>query len=150
MIENWPCGSGEKDFKHLQCIFCYFLIIYPWKKVLHINKFELPLPKYALYQVWLKLAESFSKKYFVSVFSLFRCNPSFKKQKQNLNPLHPRMLSGKFGWNWPSGSYEKMKTWTVYRDRWTKAFRKAHSCFQLRWAYTRSMDHITFVQKKKL
>ena len=22
----------------------------------------------------------------------------------NLNPLHPRMICGKFGWNWPSGS----------------------------------------------
>ena len=22
----------------------------------------------------------------------------------NLNPLHPKMLSAKFGWNWPSGS----------------------------------------------
>ena len=22
----------------------------------------------------------------------------------NLNPLHPRMLCAKFGWNWPSGS----------------------------------------------
>ena len=24
----------------------------------------------------------------------------------NLNPLHPRMLCAKFGWNWPSGSGE--------------------------------------------
>ena len=26
---------------------------------------------------------------------------------RNLNPLHPRMLSAKFGWNWPSGSGEE-------------------------------------------
>ena len=25
----------------------------------------------------------------------------------NLNPLHPRMLCAKFGWNWPSGSEEE-------------------------------------------
>ena len=25
----------------------------------------------------------------------------------NLNPLHPRMLCAKFGWNWPSGSWEE-------------------------------------------
>ena len=25
----------------------------------------------------------------------------------NLNPLHPRMLSAKFGWNWSSGSWEE-------------------------------------------
>ena len=23
--------------------------------------------------------------------------------EQNLNPLHPRMICAKFGWNWPSG-----------------------------------------------
>ena len=71
LVENWPCDSGEEDFKHLQCIFCYFLIIYPWKKVLHINKFELPLPKYALIHVWLKLAESFSKKIFCQCIFTF-------------------------------------------------------------------------------
>ena len=26
---------------------------------------------------------------------------------RNLNPLHPRMLGAKFGWNWPSGSREE-------------------------------------------
>mgnify|MGYP003691611305 CR=1 FL=1 len=25
----------------------------------------------------------------------------------NLNPLHPRMLCAKYGWNWPSGSGEE-------------------------------------------
>ena len=27
----------------------------------------------------------------------------------NLNPLNPRMLCAKFGWNWPSGSGEEVK-----------------------------------------
>jgi hypothetical protein len=26
---------------------------------------------------------------------------------KNLNSLHPRMFLGKFGWNWPGGSWEK-------------------------------------------
>ena len=25
----------------------------------------------------------------------------------NLNPLHPRILCAKFGWNWPGGSREE-------------------------------------------
>ena len=32
----------------------------------------------------------------------------------NLNPLHPRMLCAKFGWNWPSGSGEENKN--VYHN----------------------------------
>ena len=28
---------------------------------------------------------------------------------KNLNPLYPRMISAKFGWNWPSGSWEEVK-----------------------------------------
>ena len=27
----------------------------------------------------------------------------------NLNPLHPRMLYAKFGWNWPIGSWEEVE-----------------------------------------
>ena len=65
----------------------------------------------------------------------------------NLNPLHPRMLCAKFGWNWPSGSWEEVKNRKSLQtdgqtdgqtDRQTddgrKAIRKAHLSFQLRWA----------------
>ena len=38
----------------------------------------------------------------------------------NLNPLHPRMLCAKFGWNWPSGSGEKVENWrSLQTDRRT-------------------------------
>ena len=58
----WPHGFGEEHFKILSMFFCYFVIIFPWKRGAFI---------------W-----------------------------TNLNPLHPRMLSAKFGWNWPSVSGE--------------------------------------------
>ena len=32
----------------------------------------------------------------------------------NFNPLHPRMLCAKFGWNWPSGSEEDFKILLMY------------------------------------
>ena len=44
----------------------------------------------------------------------FRCSLIISPWKRvgpfiwtNLNPLHPRMLYAKFGWNWPSGSGEE-------------------------------------------
>ena len=57
----------------------------------------------------------------------------------NLNPLHPRMLCAKFGWNWPSGSGEEVENRkSLQTDRQTddgrQVIRKAHLSFQLRWA----------------
>ena len=34
---------------------------------------------------------------------------------RNLNPLHPRMLCAKFGWNWPSGSREDFLISLMFR-----------------------------------
>ena len=34
----------------------------------------------------------------------------------NLNPLHPRMLCAKFGWNWPSGSGEDENVKSLQTD----------------------------------
>ena len=42
--------------------------------------------------------------YFVIMSSWKRAGPFIWT---NLNPLHPRMLCAKFGWNWPSGSGEE-------------------------------------------
>ena len=42
--------------------------------------------------------------YFVIIFLWKRAGPFIWT---NLNPLHPRMLCAKFGWNWPSGSGEE-------------------------------------------
>ena len=61
----------------------------------------------------------------------------------NLNPLHPRMLCAKFGWNWPSGSGEEDEhVKSLQTDRQTdgqtdagrQVIRKAHLSFQLTWA----------------
>ena len=58
----------------------------------------------------------------------------------NLNPLYPRMLCAKFGWNWPSGSGEEDENVkSLQMDRQTgrcrqQVIRKAHLSFQLRWA----------------
>ena len=49
---------------------------------------------------------------FVNVFSLIEIISPWKWAGALvwiiLNPLHPRMLCAKFGWNWPSGSEEKI------------------------------------------
>ena len=37
----------------------------------------------------------------------------------NLNPLYPRMLCAKFGWNWPSGSREDENVNSLQTDRQT-------------------------------
>ena len=79
--------------------------------VLHLNKLESPLD--ALWQVWLKLAQRFWRRRFLNFVNVFFCyfvisplgkgwGPSFEK---NFNPLHPRLLCAKFGWNWFSGSW---------------------------------------------
>ena len=43
-------------------------------------------------------------RYFVIISPWKRAGPFIWT---NLNPLHPRMLCAKFGWNWPSGSGEE-------------------------------------------
>ena len=71
----------------------------------------------------------------------------------NLNPLYPRMLCAKFGWNWPSGSgeeYENVKSLQTdgrtdgqtdrqtdrqkTDDRWSE---KLTWAFRIRWAKNR-------------
>ena len=110
---NWLSGSGEEFFLISSMYFHYFVIISPWKRAgpFNLNKLESPSPKDALCQVWLKLAQwSWRRRFFnfVNVFSLFRNYLPLVKGGPfiwtNLNPLHPRMLCAKFGWNWPSGS----------------------------------------------
>ena len=59
----WPTGSGE-DFLNLSMYFRNFVIISPWKR---------------------------ARTFILS----------------NLNPLHPRIIHAKFGWNWTSGSGEE-------------------------------------------
>ena len=80
-----------------------------WKKIESLSF------KDAFCQVRLKLAQWFWRRRFfnfVNIFSLFRNYLPLEKGralhlKKNLNPLHPRMLCAKFGWNWLSGSGEE-------------------------------------------
>ena len=97
--------------------FRYFVIISPWKRAGHFiwKKLESPWPKDALCQVWLKLVQWFWRRRFlnfVNVFSLFRNYLPLEKGGpficSNLNPLQPRMLCAKSGWNWLSGSGEEV------------------------------------------
>ena len=76
-------------------------------------------------------------------FSLFHNYLSLEKGGPfiwtNLNPLHPRILCAKFGWNWPSGfGEEDENVKSLQTDRQTddgrQTIRKAHLSFQLRWA----------------
>ena len=57
----------------------------------------------------------------------------------HLNPLYPRMHCAKFGWNWPSGSWEEVENRKSLQtdgqtDDGRQAIRKANLSFQLRWA----------------
>ena len=63
LVEIGPVVLEKKIFLIIN-VFCYFVIISPWKRA---GPF-----------IW-----------------------------TNLNPLHPRMLCAKFGWNWPGGSGEE-------------------------------------------
>ena len=49
-----------------------------------------------------------------------------------LNPLHPRMLCAKFGWNWPSGSGEDENVNSLQMDRRTDNRRIK----KLTWAFS--------------
>ena len=96
-----------------------FLLIHsslPLEKggTLHLNKHESPSPNNDLSKFWLKLAQWFWRRIFLkffNVFSLFRnylpLEMGVKFIFKNLNPHQARMLCAKFGWNWPSGSWEE-------------------------------------------
>ena len=45
-------------------------------------------------------------RYFVIISPCNRAGPFIWT---NLNPLHPRIFCAKFGWNWPSGSWEEVE-----------------------------------------
>ena len=68
----------KKVFKFHQCIslFCNYL---PLKRgrALHLNKLEFPSPKNAFWQVWLKLAQWFSRRRFLKVVNLFLLFPNY-------------------------------------------------------------------------
>ena len=82
--------------------------------VLHLKKLESLSSKDACAKIdWNWLSGSGEKdfkissmyfRYFIIIFLWKRAGPFIWT---NLNPLYPRMLWAKFGWNWPSGSGEE-------------------------------------------
>ena len=110
-----------------------------------LNKIESHSPEDALCQVWLKLAQWFWRRFFnfFNVFLLFLNDLPWKRAGpfiwRNLNLLHPRMLCAKFGWNWPSGSWEEVKNRESLQtdrqtDRQTDDGRKGSE--KLSWAFS--------------
>ena len=103
-------------------------------RALHLNKLGSPSFKDALCQVWLKLVQWFLRRFFKISSMYFRYFVIISPLKMagpfiwtNLNPLHPRMLCAKFGWNWHSGSWEEdenVKSLQTDRrrtdDRWSE------------------------------
>ena len=74
---------------------------------------QIPFTKNVLCQVLLKFAQWFLRRRFlnfVNVFSLFRDHLPLEKgvalHFDKLESLYPRILCAKFGWNWPSDSWE--------------------------------------------
>ena len=111
---NWP---RRRFFLICQCIFAKLSNYLPLEKgrTLLLNKFEFPSPKDDLCQVWIcwnwpsgTREEDFKNssmyfRYFLIISPWKKVEPFIWT---NLNPLHPRMLCAKFGWNWSSGSGE--------------------------------------------
>ena len=105
---NWSSGSGEEDFWISSMYFHYFVIITPWKRArssiwtefnsfhprVHCDKFEWNWPSGFGEEDY--LISSMFVHHFVIISPLKRAGPCIWT---NLNPLHPRMLCGKIGWN---------------------------------------------------
>ena len=144
---NWLSGSGEEDFFNFVNVFSLFRYYLPLEKggALHLNKLESPLPKDVLCQVWLKLAQWFWRRrlFISSMYFHYLCNylPLEKAGPfiwTNLNPLHPRMLCAKFGWNWPSGSGEEDENVKSLRQLRRQKRRRTTDKFwteKLTWAF---------------
>ena len=103
---NWPRGSGEKRFKYFQYNFTIISTgegrgpSFEQTWILSIQGCFVPF--------WLKLAQWFWRKRFLSIFNvIFATISTWKKawplNWTNLNSFYTRMLCGKFGWNWPTG-----------------------------------------------
>jgi hypothetical protein len=108
----------EKIFFNIFLVFLHFCYYLPLEMTNghHMNKSESPSPKDDLDQVWLKLVQWFwRRRFFFFVFSvyfyIFAIISPWKWpmviKRTNLNPLLPRMIWTKFGWNWPCGSGEE-------------------------------------------
>ena len=109
---NWHICFGEEYYFKF-CVFYLFCYNFPSEKnvALRLNKLEVPLPMYALCQVWLKFAKWAWRRFwnFINIFSLF-CYTWYEGIALHFNKLvytlYQMMLYAKFGLNWPSTSGE--------------------------------------------
>ena len=105
---NWSSAYGE-DFYKIVNVCSPFCSCLPLEKgvAFHFNRLECPSPKDDLRQVWLKLVQWFWRRRFLNIvnefcYFFFIISPWKKGLPFNwtkLNPLHPRKLCAKFGWN---------------------------------------------------
>ena len=153
---NWLSGSGEEDFLISSMYFHYFVIISPWKRAgpfiwTNLNPLH---PRMLCAKFGWNWLSASGEDDFLILSMYFHCSLIISTWKRmgpfiwtNLNPLHPRILCAKFGWNWPSGSGEEDENVkSLQTDRQTdgrtdgqtddgrQVIRKAHLSFQLRWA----------------
>ena len=112
-------SSEEEDFKNFVNIFSLFQNYLPLEKglALHLNKLEFPLPKHALFQIWLKFAMricckedsktlSMYFRYFV-IISLWKKAWPFIELTWFPNYLCANMPCAKCGCNWSISSAEE-------------------------------------------
>ena len=122
----------------------YFAIISTWKRAdpsiwINFNPFQ-PMMHCAKFG-WNWPSASGEEDFYISsmYFRYFAIISSWKRAGPfiwtNLNPLYPRMLCAKFGWNWTIGSGEEDENVKSLRQqrRWI-LIRKAHLSLRLRWA----------------
>ena len=109
-LDKWFWRRRFYDFVNVFSLFRNYLSL-DKGVALDLNKFESPLPKNVLCQVWLKLAQWFCRRRFLntSMYVLYFeiISPSNRTGPIILtkwNPLYPRMIYAKFGWNLRSGS----------------------------------------------
>ena len=105
---NWSSDSGEEDFLISSMYFRYFVIISPWKRagptwISFTRRCILPSLVEIGSVVLFKILSMYF--YYLVIISPWKREGPFIWTK--LNPLHPRLLCAKFGWNWPSGSGEE-------------------------------------------
>ena len=105
-LHSWTRNAAEKFMPHMMQNWrgLYVRVIGKWVKnkrpmghIAHLRKQFKSINTYDYIKMLIKRRKktiNFMRIYWFFIWT-------------NLNPLHPRMLCAKFGWNWPSGSGEE-------------------------------------------
>ena len=125
---KWPCGSAEDFWKMLSMYFRYFFIISPLKRAwpfiwTNVNPLYPSMLCAKFGWNWPYGSREDLFKYCECIFSISLLSPHGKRRDpsfEQINPLYPRMLCAKFGWNWLCDSenrgkwkYDKITTTTT-------------------------------------